>query len=160
MRYRRQESLRYTFPTTLDATFVILLNYDDEAKLHKTHVGELEIIDLSPGGMKFATYLDLPLSNNQFLMEVSFTLANEEIKLTGKIAWKKSRIKDYLYGLEAIDSEEKEQEIIKMLKKLHKLQNQLISTNHPEKEATLKNEHSIDADNNHDISFTEERTND
>lgn len=119
MRYKRQESLRYTFPKPIKGTFIILLDYQDQDKLHKTDAGELEVIDLSPGGIKFSTHLDLPLKQTDFLVDVSFPLAKEEVNMKGHIVWKKEQVHSFHYGLEGIENEEKEQEIIELLKKLH-----------------------------------------
>ncbi|CQR47220.1 PilZ domain protein [Paraliobacillus sp. PM-2] len=119
MRYRRQESLRYQFPKPINGTFVILIDNIEQDKLHRSDAGNLQIIDLSPGGMKIGTDLDLPLDKKNYLLEISFMLGQEKVKMTGTIVWKKKRISGYYYGIEGLESEEKEQEIIDILKKLH-----------------------------------------
>lgn len=119
MRYKRQESLRYQFPKPIDGTFVIVVDNMKEDKLQRSDTGKLQIIDLSPGGMKIATAFDLPLNKKNFLIEVSCMIGEEEVKMMGTIVWKKKQPRDFCYGIEGIENDEKEQEIINILKKLH-----------------------------------------
>ncbi|MFB1052143.1 PilZ domain-containing protein [Paraliobacillus sp. JSM ZJ581] len=119
MRYRRQESLRYQFPKPINGTFVIVVDNMKEDKLQRSDAGKLQVIDLSPGGMKIVTALDLPLNKKNFLLEVSFNIEQMDIKMMGTIVWKKQQANDYCYGVEGIENEEKEQEIIDILKSLH-----------------------------------------
>ncbi|GAA5417833.1 hypothetical protein Pryu01_02909 [Paraliobacillus ryukyuensis] len=118
MRYKRQELLRFTFGKPITGTFNILIgNKNEEKKLQKSEAGELSIVDISPAGMRFNTKLDLPIANQNFLVEAQFSLANEPITMTGKIVWKKAQVKECQYGLQSIEDEEKEQRIISLLKK-------------------------------------------
>ena len=67
MRYNRQEPLRYTFAKPLKGDFTIIIHDPHNQTGQKTGSGKLEVIDLSPGGMRFSTDLDLPLNEKDFL---------------------------------------------------------------------------------------------
>lgn len=119
MRYKRQEPLRYTFSEPIQGKFIILLDYKNDQSLQETGEGQLDIIDLSPSGLRFTTNLDLHLNKKDFMLEVTFTFMGEELKMIGKVAWKKERVETFEYGLNGVEDDEKEQQVITFLKKIH-----------------------------------------
>lgn len=120
MRYKRKEPFRYLFNEPIDGKFVIILNHEDEDKVTRTDPGRLKIIDLSPKGMQFRTKLDIPTSNKEFYIEVTFELDGETIEMLGQIAWKKNESDGVRYGLEGIEDPKREQQIIEGVKSLSK----------------------------------------
>lgn len=120
MRYKRKEPFRYLFNEPVDGKFVIILNHEDEDKVTRTDPGGLMIIDLSPKGMQFRTKLDIPTSNKEFYIEVTFELDGETIEMLGQIAWKKTESDCVRYGLEGIEDSKREQQIIEGVKSLSK----------------------------------------
>ncbi|WP_162879156.1 PilZ domain-containing protein [Paraliobacillus quinghaiensis] len=122
MRYNRQEPLRYTFAKPIEGDFTIIINDHNDPEdqtQHKTGSGRLEVIDLSPGGMRFATELDLPLNEKDFLIEVSFRFVEEDVKMVGNLVWKKEKVKRFEYGLDALEDDNKDNQIMSFLKKIH-----------------------------------------
>gem|GEM_PF-437947 len=120
MRYKRKEPFRYLFNEPMDGKFVIILNHDDEDKVTRTDPGMLKIIDLSPRGVQFRTKLDIPTSEKEFYIEVTFELDGEMIEMLGKVAWKKNEPDCVYYGLEGIEDPKREQQIIEGVKSLSK----------------------------------------
>jgi hypothetical protein len=114
MKYRREESFRYTFKTPLEGVFKILIVNNDNMK--ETSEAPIEVVDISPGGLCFTSSLDMPLENKEFLLEVHFSLADEPIVVLGKIVWKRHYANAYMYGFEAVEDEKTEQQIIDHLK--------------------------------------------
>jgi len=104
----------------MDGKFVIILNHDDEDKVTRTDPGMLKIIDLSPRGVQFRTKLDIPTSEKEFYIEVTFELDGEMIEMLGKVAWKKNEPDCVYYGLEGIEDPKREQQIIEGVKSLSK----------------------------------------
>lgn len=114
MLYRRDEAFRFTFGTPIEGTFKILSS-DGIKGISKE--GRAFILDLSPNGIKFSSPLDLPIKENQFLVEVSFTLNKKTISMLTKPKWKK-RISptSFAYGVVGLDNEETKKEVIEELK--------------------------------------------
>lgn len=120
MHYKRKEAFRYQFLAPIKGRFSILLNNQDQEKLERTIAGELEVIDLSPKGMRFATKLNLPMNKKAFLIEVTFLLEQQEITMLGKITWKKQERDFFYYGLLGFEDDEREQLIIQSVKDIIK----------------------------------------
>lgn len=64
MRYNRHDYFRYEFNPQLPAKFRLQLD-GEEKKL--SNEGECELLDISTGGVKFFTFLDLPLHPKNLL---------------------------------------------------------------------------------------------
>ena len=74
------------------------------------------IVDISPNGLKFKSPINLPIEKNNFLLEVSFILADRLICILGKPTWKKNEGKMSVYGFTGLDDKETQKEIINVLK--------------------------------------------
>ena len=106
MRYNREETFRYEFGRPLDCEFKII-NFN--GKEMNTHSGKSKIHDLSPGGLKVSTKLDIPVEGNRIVIQVRFSIISN-ITLEGKIVWKKHNYNDdYFYGIDLfVDTEVKD----------------------------------------------------
>lgn len=74
------------------------------------------IVDISPNGIKFRSPINLPIEQNDFLLEISFILADQFIHVLGKPKWKKNEGKMSVYGFTGLDDKETKTEIINVLK--------------------------------------------
>nr|WP_285852434.1 PilZ domain-containing protein [Robertmurraya korlensis] len=74
------------------------------------------IIDISPNGIKFKSPINLPIEQNDFLLEISFLLADQLIRVLGKPKWKKIAGKMCVYGFTGLDDKETKKEIVNVLK--------------------------------------------
>ncbi|WP_096201734.1 PilZ domain-containing protein [Bacillus sp. FJAT-45350] len=113
MRYRRQDGFRYQFEEPVACSFRILKvgNKDVQSK-----PGKASIYDLSEGGLKLTTPISIPL-NQEIKVEVVFILNNNELKITGLLAWKKENISgDYSYGVDFISDKVLQRQMIEELK--------------------------------------------
>ncbi|GAE32545.1 PilZ domain-containing protein [Halalkalibacter hemicellulosilyticus] len=111
MRYKRDESFRYEFKQPLDGTFTILT----EGETSKP--ASIHILDVSPGGIKFTTKLDLPIEEKGYRLKVEMVLSDEQIEIVGTIVWKKPSHGQFVYGFEAEEDEELEKYLIHLLKR-------------------------------------------
>ncbi|CAM3772745.1 PilZ domain-containing protein [Alkalicoccus chagannorensis] len=107
---RRKEPLRYTFGLPIDTTFYIS-RVQGESRESKKGKGVLE--DLSPGGMRMRTGLNLP--DSDYHLTFSFELAGMVIEPVGRIVWKAVKGEQFQYGIDFV-SEAYEQDIIRALK--------------------------------------------
>lgn len=113
MRYRRQESFRYQFEEPIACTFRIL---KVENKERVSNIGEAYIYDISEGGVKLTTSLNVTLDNKKIEIEISFRLNEEELFLTGLLVWKKNHINDFSYGVHFTIDEKVKRQLIEELK--------------------------------------------
>ncbi|SDC05207.1 PilZ domain-containing protein [Pelagirhabdus alkalitolerans] len=120
MQYKRREPFRYEFLDPIKGSFSLLLNQEDQKNLSKTDTGSMEILDISPRGMKFKSALNIPINKKAFLVEAYFNLENVDLNMLGKIAWKKELEGMYYYGLEGFEDDEREQHITNAVKEISK----------------------------------------
>jgi hypothetical protein len=111
--YKRQEAFRFQFKQPIPGTFKIIrvngMQGDDKSAI-------AYIVDISPNGLKFKSPINLPIEQNNFLLEVSFILADRLICILGKPKWKKAEGKMAVYGFTGLDDKETQKEIINVLK--------------------------------------------
>lgn len=96
MRYNRHDYFRYQFTRPLPAVFRIQMT----ASAKMSNSSECEIIDLSTGGAKLFTFLELPVQSELATMQLEFKLIEEPLILTGEIAWKRTADRGYEYGMQ------------------------------------------------------------
>ncbi|ADU30481.1 PilZ domain-containing protein [Evansella cellulosilytica] len=113
MRYKREEPFRYEFgkPVTCHMHITSI----NDKKISSTK-GNAEIMDISPKGIKLKSTLDLAANNNDIEVQLQFKLANDELKLDGKLMWQKAEFNDFSYGVELFHDEQIEQLLIKEIK--------------------------------------------
>jgi len=116
MKYKREEPFRYVFPEPIDAEFTFK-QLDSEATSNK---GKASIIDINPNGVKFSSHLDLPVRDERILFYITFLIKNKQISIPGNITWKKNYLNRYIYGFNAQNTQEKQEEIIKEIKEYAK----------------------------------------
>ncbi|WP_458413646.1 PilZ domain-containing protein [Schinkia sp. CFF1] len=116
MKFRRQESFRYTFNSPIDCLFRII-KIDDDSK--SSEFGKGQIIDISPSGLKMLSSLNLSPSHKKIEIEVRFTIDNRPYEIPGMILWQKRDFlkNEYSYGIKLDSSEEISSTIIESLKK-------------------------------------------
>lgn len=113
MKYRRHETFRYQFEEPIVCTFRIL---KVENKERVSSIGDAWIFDISEGGLKLTTPLNIPLDNKLIEIEITFKLNETELLLTGILLWKKSHRKDYSYGVQFTIDEKLKRNLIEELK--------------------------------------------
>lgn len=118
MVYRRDEPFRFQFQKPLQGTFKIL-QLNGLSGVSKE--GKALIIDLSPNGVKFTSPLNLPIESKKFLIEISFVINEQTIKMLAESRWKKrTGVSEFTYGFAGIEDEQAKLEIIKELKEYSK----------------------------------------
>ncbi len=120
----RKEPFRYTFEKPIDCLFEITEVSDHEVSSSK---GEAQIVNLSPHGMKMISHLAIPRADDKSVhVSVSFTLIDKTITAEGTIVWINRRHNNYEYGIDLIENEEVEKEIIEQLKLYAKKINKIV----------------------------------
>ncbi|MCA0984100.1 PilZ domain-containing protein [Halobacillus yeomjeoni] len=114
MRYRRKETLRYTFGDPRPANFKIT---KIDSRTVSTSMGKAEVLDISPGGMKLSTEVNVPLTMKVQLL-VQTTIADIPLTFTADVMWSKEVDGFYHYGLQFI--EDQGETVIQALKKYRK----------------------------------------
>ncbi|ARD49081.1 PilZ domain-containing protein [Sporosarcina sp. P33] len=113
MRYNRHDYFRYSFEPYIPATFRIQLNND---KKILSNEGQCEIADISTGGVKFITNLDLPVRSEVLAIQLDFTIFTHPFELFGNVVWKKVAEEGYQYGFEFGEDQHADALIIEELK--------------------------------------------
>lgn len=99
MKYKRDESYRFTFSQPIPCSFTIV-GIGDQTIESKTAKGE--IVDLSPQGCRLQSLLDI-LLEKEVRVRVTFQLDEgyAEIAAEGALQWKKRKgLSHYQYGVE------------------------------------------------------------
>lgn len=97
MRYNRHDYFRYIFDPYIPATFRIRINSDDQ---QLSNVGPCELVDISTGGVKFVTHLDLPVRSEMLELQLEFVIFKHPFEILGNVAWKKQTEFGFEYGFE------------------------------------------------------------
>ncbi|MFC0477251.1 PilZ domain-containing protein [Robertmurraya beringensis] len=113
MIYKRQEAFRFQFQQPIHGTFKIV---SINGKQGDVKSAIAYIVDISPNGIKFRSPINLPIEQNDFLLEISFLLADRFINVLGKPKWKKTEGKMWVYGFTGLDDKETKKEIVNVLK--------------------------------------------
>ncbi len=115
VRYKRDESFRYTFEPSIRGTFHILTLNGQEVQMAE---GELSILDLSPGGIRMKTQYKLPdPASYTIILEIQFHMEDHPLCLKGSVQWMKPVASDYQYGLELLSSDKEKEDVIGALKR-------------------------------------------
>ncbi|MBT2687802.1 PilZ domain-containing protein [Bacillus sp. ISL-47] len=117
MRYKREEAFRFQFRTPLEGKVKIV---HINGKKQETPSFPAAIMDISPNGTKFKSPMDLSIGENQYLIEISFNLNANTIRMLGEPVWKKAAGSEAIYGFSGLEDEQTRREIIQTLKEYSK----------------------------------------
>src|SRR5699024_7968833 len=62
--------------------------------------GQCEIVDISTGGVKFVTNLDLPVRSEILALQLEFIIFKHPFEILGNVAWKTQLKYGFEYGFE------------------------------------------------------------
>ncbi|WP_153732361.1 PilZ domain-containing protein [Sporosarcina obsidiansis] len=113
MRYNRHDYFRYEFNPHLPARFRIQLQNKDKTLSNE---GECELLDISTGGVKFFTFLDLPLQSQKLDLQLEFTLYQHPFEIIGHVVWKHAFERGFQYGFEFGEEQQVDDLIVQELK--------------------------------------------
>jgi hypothetical protein len=85
-------------------------------ELVSTKEGHLNILDLSPKGIRFKTEYNLPVDRSDFHLEIRIKMKEQEITVIGHPIWRKPLGNAFLYGFTSLEDAEAEQMIVDALK--------------------------------------------
>lgn len=112
VKYNRDEAFRFIFDRPLSGFFSIIRVNNLE---NKSRNGAMSVLDISAGGLKFQSNLDLPEQADLELL-LTFIINADEIDLRGRILWKKKSGSAYMYGFIMNENESLKETIITELK--------------------------------------------
>ncbi|PRO66652.1 PilZ domain-containing protein [Alkalicoccus urumqiensis] len=98
---RRQEAFRYEFGTPHDTSFYISRL---KGKEHHSKNGRGVLMNMSPGGLRLQTELDLPEKDCELTFDM--TIAGTQLEPAGVIVWKKQVAGRWLYGVDFLEDTE------------------------------------------------------
>ena len=114
MRYNREAPFRYTFENPIPAYFQII-KIDGESV--KTSEGDATIINISPGGAKLQSKLNIPeIDHKSIELSIRFKLNEKELTYNGFIIWKKKWGATIDYGIKMEEDDDDKKELIDQLK--------------------------------------------
>lgn len=113
MRYKRKEAFRFQFQKPIDGVMTITRVNGSNVQSNPESV---EIMDVSPNGLKFKSILNLSLLENRYLLEITFQLEGRKIHILGEPIWKKNEGKLFSYGFNGLNDKRTNEEIIQALK--------------------------------------------
>ncbi|WP_100372495.1 PilZ domain-containing protein [Bacillus sp. FJAT-45037] len=114
MQYKREESFRYEFPKPLEATFKLIRV---ETSYVESKEGKMDILDISGGGLKMSSSLELPDPNKKEIhLEFDLQLAEHTMETQGVIVWKKALGQSFQYGIDFTHTDKESQALITLLK--------------------------------------------
>lgn len=112
VKYNRDEAFRFIFDPPLSGFFNIIRVNNLE---NKSRNGAMSVLDVSAGGLKFQSNLELPEHADLELL-LTFIINNDKLSLQGRIIWKKKKGSAYLYGFIMNENERLRETIIQELK--------------------------------------------
>ncbi|PPA70140.1 PilZ domain-containing protein [Jeotgalibacillus proteolyticus] len=114
MRYKRNEAFRFSFDHPIDGQFSI---YEINGKELRTGEGKMKVLDLSPSGARIQSGLSIPFTENQSIkILLHFYLNDSFMIFRGKIVWGKTDNHINTYGVQFLNNENLQEEIIRQLK--------------------------------------------
>ncbi len=111
--YRRKEWFRFEFKPPLQGKLRIAKVMGREVASSE---GPIEIIDLSPIGMKLSTHLEIPIENS-IIVAVRFTMNQLELCYEANLVWHKGSY----YGLRLHTNEQQEETLVQEIKHYAKM---------------------------------------
>ncbi|WP_444685176.1 PilZ domain-containing protein [Alkalicoccus luteus] len=92
--FKRQEPFRYAFRVPHDTSFFIS---GIKGKTLQSKPGKGVLLNLSAGGLRLRTPLDLP---DETMLAFTFTIADTELQPIGQVVWKRKELGEYIYGVD------------------------------------------------------------
>lgn len=115
MRYKRDESFRYTFEPSISGTFNILTLNEQRVEMAE---GKLSILNLSPGGIRIQTQYKLPdPATYSVMLDIRFYMEDRPLYLKGSVQWMRPVAGGYQYGLELLSTDKEKEDVIDELKR-------------------------------------------
>ncbi|HHY78684.1 MAG TPA: PilZ domain-containing protein [Clostridiales bacterium] len=111
-KYERRKFFRIKLPLPLEAILEVL-----EIKGRKVNVGNTKVLvkNIGPGGLCFVSDIKFPV-RNEMILQFTFQLLEEEIKVRGNIVWSGKTKEDlYEYGVEFTIDENERVDLIRIL---------------------------------------------
>ncbi len=113
MKLKRKETFRFQFEEPIECFFRII---KIENKEISSKVGKGNIYDISAGGLKLSTPFYLALENKKIEIEISFSLNDEKLTVTGLLVWAKEFANQHSYGLKLTINDSLQRRLIEELK--------------------------------------------
>lgn len=114
---KRREPFRFSFRRPIHATIHLIKVSDRiDENPRKSSSGNVEILDISPSGLKIQTAFDIPISE-RILMEFNFIIYEHPISVTGSVMWRNKVSSKFHYGIRLKVTPELKRKIIDELKK-------------------------------------------
>ncbi|MFO1445704.1 hypothetical protein KDN24_21400 [Bacillus sp. Bva_UNVM-123] len=113
MRYKREEAFRFQFQKPIQGMIKVLKENGANVDTPETPI---DIMDISPNGLRFKSSLNLAIHEKSYLLEISLEIDNRNLHILGQPIWKKTMGVDFFYGFEGMDNKGTKQEIIETLK--------------------------------------------
>ncbi|KAA0548426.1 EAL domain-containing protein [Bacillus sp. BGMRC 2118] len=110
----KRKYFRVDVSHTVEADMTIVRLNKKKVKLGTTRV---PLHDIGPGGLSFATSINLPITED-LAIKFTTTILNNEISLIGNPVWIKEENEKYHYGIHFNLSEEQRSDLIKLFNKL------------------------------------------
>ncbi|RLQ97089.1 PilZ domain-containing protein [Falsibacillus albus] len=118
MQFKRKEPFRYSFTSPIQGSFRLFIEKDKE--LIETKEGNMEIIDLSPKGIKFRSKLNIPVERTDLHLHITFVINEKAIEFVGKLKWKRQSATDFIYGVSSFGDDNLAEDIVRELKSFSK----------------------------------------
>jgi len=122
MLFKRQEPFRYTFSQPIKGEIYCI---EEKGKVTSTNRESVEILDLSPSGLKIKSTENFQISSH-IRYSFQFSLDGELIQTTAYPIWKTNQFHYFIYGFKMEQSDTEKQAIIETLKQYSKKQHQLL----------------------------------
>ena len=113
MRFKREESFRFQFQKPLQGSIKVIK--ENGAAVDKES-SPIDIMDISPNGIKYNSPLNLPILEKKYLLEITFELEHRFLHILGEPVWKKINGSQFTYGFSGIENKSTKHEIIEALK--------------------------------------------
>lgn len=113
MRFKREEAFRFQFQKPLHGSIKVIK--ENGANVDSIS-NSIDILDVSPNGIKFVSPINLAIREKQYLLEITFELENRYLHILGEAVWKKENGSNFTYGFIGMDNKSTKQEVIDTLK--------------------------------------------
>lgn len=117
---KRKEHFRFSFGNPLLATLRVIRVGERLNEIPMiSSSGNIEILDISPSGLKIQTFLNIPISE-MILLEITFTIHERTFTLIGRVTWRNKVGNNFYYGIRLEVNPDTRQQLINELKEYSK----------------------------------------
>lgn len=113
MRFKREEAFRFQFQKPLQASIKVM---KENGAVVDSESSPIDILDISPNGIKFNSSINLAIPEKKYLLEITFELEHRFLHILGETVWKKTNGTGFIYGFNGMDNKSTKEEIIEALK--------------------------------------------